>query len=60
MKAAPYLPLSFPHWWPGYFHQRLSSLEVVTVLIMIRPCRALSDDIVDTEKDEYKSNLIFF
>ena len=34
-------------------------LEVVVVQILIYPCHALSDVIVDTEQDEEKSNLIF-
>ena len=35
------------------------SFGVVVVLILIHPCRALSDVIVDTEKYEDKSNFIF-
>ena len=49
----------FPHEWPGYCHQHLFSLEVVAVLMLINPCHALSDTIVDTNQDEDKSNFIF-
>ena len=35
------------------------SLGVVAVLMLIRPCRALSIVIVGTEQDEDKSNFIF-
>ena len=35
------------------------SLEVVVVLMLMNPCRALFGVIVGTEKDEEKSNFIF-
>ena len=43
----------------GYCRQYLFSFEVVLVLIMIHPCRALSGVTVGTKKDEDKSNFIF-
>ena len=48
-----------PYECPGYCLQHLFYLEVVTVLMTIHPCRALSDVIFDTNKDEDKSNFIF-
>ena len=47
-----------PHEWIGYCHQHLFYLDLVTVLILIHPCNDLSDVIIDTKKDEYKSNFI--
>ena len=47
------------HEWTGYCNQNLLSLEVVAVLMLIHPCSALSGGIVDTKRDEYKSNFIF-
>ena len=48
-----------PHEWPGYCRSRLFSLEVVAVLMLIHPCRALSGVIVGTEQDEDKYNFLF-
>ena len=48
-----------PHQWPGHYCQHLFSLEVVVVLMLIHPCHALSDVIVDTKQDEDNSNLLF-
>ena len=47
------------HEWPGYCHQYFSFLEVVAVMILIHPCHALSDVIVDTKQDEDKFKFIF-
>ena len=47
------------HECPGYFNQHDFSLEVVTVMMMIRPFHALSDIIVDTNKYEDKSKFLF-
>ena len=47
------------HEWPGYCRQHFYSLEVVAVLMLIHPCRALYGVIFDTEQDEDNSNLFF-
>ena len=47
------------HESPGYCHKNYLSLEVVAVLMLIRSCRAMSGIVVDTDKDEDKSNFIF-
>ena len=47
------------HEWQVYSHQHLFSLGVVAVLVLIRPCNALSDVIVDTNQYEDKSNFLF-
>ena len=49
----------FPHWWPGYCHRHLFSLEVVAVLMMVHPFSDLSSVTFGTEKYEYKSNFLF-
>ena len=46
-----------PHERPGYCDQYLFSLEVVAVLMVINPCRALYGVIVDTDKDLDKYKL---
>ena len=47
-----------PHKWPGYCHQHFFSLVVVTVLMLIHTCRALSCVSVGTEQDEDRSNFL--
>ena len=51
--------VKFPHEWPYYCRQHYFSFEFVAVLVLIHPCRALADVIVDTEQDEDKSNFLF-
>ena len=48
-----------PHQGPGYYYHHCFSLEVVMFLILVHRCRALSGFIVDTKKNEEKSNFLF-
>ena len=47
-----------PHEWPGHCYEHLFTLEVVTVMMLINPCCALSGDIFGTEKAEENSNFV--
>ena len=49
-----------PHEGPFNCHKHCFSLEVMAVLIIIHPCNALPGVIIDTKKDEDKSNLFLF
>ena len=48
-----------PHERKGYCRKHYFPLEVVAILIMVRPCCALSGFMFDTKQDEYKPSFIF-
>ena len=63
LEVGPFFCLTegkVPHKWPVYCHRHLFSLEVLEVLILIRPFHALFCVIFDTNQDEEKYFFSFY